>query len=365
MNQISAAENYSIQFTPHRWRMFYNEKPLAEASERGFRYGNRFGATRRLPQDGLLTAEQLQQVVLGWETSDEAWHLGMVLIPELAEARGSRWIELASWPDPSRTLFEEIARQAGEELAAVLGVPFYVAPPKEAEAAQVVEPPLPDLPLSAGVWTMQAAGMDGLLLKRGKRWSRRVLGRAAWYFFWMLVYIFVSGATLTAEIALPNAGTIFPDPQVLPYVGLGVALLLLGLCVNQLLLLFQEPDTIEIDGQQRTIQVRRGEKVIWELAGLDVQSVYVSEVAKKKARNNTTEYGEINLHLGVGAFHMILNHDEPQENKDFPAPYNPFPRTDPEIEEMTADRIATPLQAIGLYIARRLGADAWYDLRLR
>jgi hypothetical protein len=364
MDQISAADNHTIHFAPNRWRISYSDKPLAEASERGFRYGNRFGSTRRLPHDGMLSVDLLQQVVLGWEPGDESWHLGLVLIPSLAQERGSRWIELVSWPDHDRSLFEELGVQAGQALASVLGIPFYYAQPQIVESAPA-EPPLPSLPLHSDVWTLNAAedGSGRLVLRRSHIWTQRVLWQAFWHFFWMVIYIAVSGATLHADIALPNTGTFF-DPHYLPYMGLLIALLLLALGIRQILILLREPNIIEIDGAERVVRALRKDKPVWVVSALDAQSVYVSELIRRKKSGSATEYGEINLHLGSGTFSPVITQHEPSTNAGFPAPLHPFPQTDPEIEALTADRLATPLQAMGLYIARKLSIDAWYDLRL-
>src|SRR5688500_11827954 len=100
MNPISAADNHSIHSSLARWRLLHNEKPLAEASPRGFRYGGRFGSSRRLSETGVLEASDILQVVLGWQQTDEYWHLGLILAPRIADERGSRWCELVAWPDP-------------------------------------------------------------------------------------------------------------------------------------------------------------------------------------------------------------------------------------------------------------------------
>ena len=100
MNQISAADNHIIHTSHARWRVIHNDRPLAEATPQGLRYGSRFAATRRLATNGVLDREYIAQVVLGWQHTDEAWHLGLILAPALANERGSRWVELVYWPDP-------------------------------------------------------------------------------------------------------------------------------------------------------------------------------------------------------------------------------------------------------------------------
>src|SRR5688572_2672967 len=108
MNPISAAENHSIHSANARWRLLYSDKPLAEATARGFRYGLRFGSSRRLNESGVLERNDILQVVLGWQQADESWHLGLILASEIAAERGSRWCELVSWPDPDIHVFQDL-----------------------------------------------------------------------------------------------------------------------------------------------------------------------------------------------------------------------------------------------------------------
>ena len=166
MSQISAADNHVILTKNGKWRLIQQERPLAEASPKGFRYSGRFGTTRRLPEAGIIHQDDVQQVVLGWQQTDESWHLGLILAPSLAEQRGSRWCEIVYWPDPEISVFQDLAQQSGQELAQSMGVPFYVIPPQALEPAA---PPreLPPMPLRFGDWRMEATSTkDRYIIKR-------------------------------------------------------------------------------------------------------------------------------------------------------------------------------------------------------
>lgn len=366
MNQISAADNHIIQTSASNWRLLYNEKPLAEGSERGFRYGTRFGSSRRLPEEGSLQREQILQVVLGWQQTDESWHLGLILTPDVAGQRGSRWCELVHWPDPDIAVFQDLAQMTGQGLAQALDVPFYVIPPQTLEPAP---PPrdLPELPLKFADWQMESVASDkhSFVIKRSRAWTMRKLGRIAWYAFWMLVYFLLSTATLISDIALPNTGTLLPNPKYLPYIGLGIVVMLAGMVIYHFVDMFRKPNQIFIDGTRGAVSAWTGRKMRWAVQRVEIQSVYVSEVAKKNEQAPATEYAELNLHLGGGNFHFVLTQDIPEENKHTPQPELMIPRTE-DIREMNREIYYTDLQAAALYISEALGGlPTWYDLRVK
>ncbi len=367
MKHISAADNHTIHVSGRRWRLLTADKPTAEATPNGLRYGGQFARTRRLPPTGTLAPEQIRQVVVGWQQADEAWHLGLILAPELAAERGSRWCELVYWPDPEMDVFDELADRTGQHLAQVLNVPYHGVPPQPTERAH---PPrtLPNPPLYFGLWSMDvaASGKDRLVLERSSRWRWQMLTRSAWYGSLAIVYLVLSLATLTSEIALPNAGTLLPDPQFLPYLGLVSFVFFVGLMLYQLILVNRRPDRVIIDGDERTISGWNGQKQRWEITAADVQSIYVSEVVRGKDDPGSTEYGEINLHLGNGKFHFVLRQDEPQDDTRFEIPESLTKPDDDDLIELTRENAHSDMQATGLYIADVLGnMPVWYDVRVQ
>ncbi len=351
MNRISAAGNLTIDINTDYWRLIANgggqEQILVEASPgQPLRYLPTFAQKRRLPESGVLAGGQIQRVVLGWSQQDEAWHLGLMLDAELTQARGSRWCEIARWPDPDATVFGEIANQAGRSLAMAVQRPFNYLPPQPREAAAPAPPPLPELPLHFDQWTLQKTG--ALEFVRDAGWVRARLLRMIWYGLLAIVYVALSLLTLQGKIALPK-------PEFLPYLGLAVAVLLVGAVVYTAQRLLSTPDRIHIDAA-RVVSGRRGRRVRWQLQPADYQAVYVSQIIGKKGRTHIAQYGEINLLLVNGSFRLLMTTGE-----------NPEPLQNDAggdlLIELKQEDVHTDLQAAGLYVAQALGVPCWYDRR--
>jgi len=368
MDHIAAADNYAAQMTNDRWRLLINDRPTAEITQIGLRYGGKFAHTRRLPPTGIVERGQIAHVVLGWQQADEAWHLGLILAPQLAQSRGSRWCELMRWPDPDITVFQDLSRQAGMHLAQVLKVPFHVVPPRRAESRSAPPPrPLPEPPLSFGWWTLERAPSDKrrFVISLSPRWKLRKYGRIAWHLFWAAAYFWLSWATLTSPIALPNAGTLLPNPEWLPYLGIGIAGFLILLVIVQILRVGRQPSHIIVDGVEGRISAWKNKRLRWQVSAADVQSVYVSEVVKKRSNPPATEYGELNLHLGGGNFAFVVKHHEPEDNDDVPQPKIKPKRNSTHIASLTRENAYTALQMTGLYVAETLDLPVWYDVRVK
>jgi hypothetical protein len=381
MTQISAGNNISIDMQPERWRLILNgeasARVLLEANVgQPLRYGPSFGNTRRLPGEGVLATNSIQQVVLGWSNGDEAWHLGLVLEPSLADARGSRWCEMAHWPDPDASLFVDIATEAGESLARTINRPFNpIAPRIQDKPAPPPPPPLPDLPLKFGVWSFDRAGKpknkrddhnsDTRILQftRASNWVVSKIVRVLWYTVWLAVYLILSIATLTSGLALPNAGTMLPSPQLLPYLGLVSAVILIGMILYIFYELLTKPDKIIIDPTSRTVTALRGQRERWQVAGSDVQSIYVTQVLNKKGKQYIVQHGELNLHRGGGEFWRMF--EQPKE-EELARPWKAEPSDGGDtIFPLTRDAVNSDLQAAGLYVAEALNVPSWYDRRVK
>lgn len=379
MSQISAADNLLIDIEPHRWRLFKNaesENGLIIDATRGepLRLDGQFSRLRRLPPEGLLPLSDVQRVVLGWSGKDESWHLGLVLEPQLAAQRGSRWCEIAHWPDPDTTVFVDLATEAGRSLASIVGRSFNLIPPRPqpAPAAPAPPAPLPDLPLRMGIWTLSWGENNthippearALIFRRASSWAFSRVTRIIWYGLWVVVYIILSIATLTRTLALPNSGTMLPTPELLPVLGLAAALILLGMIAYLLYELVSKPDHIIVDPRSRLVVALRGEGERWRVAAGDVYSVYVTQVVGKKGGKPVVQHGELNLHLGVEDFQRILE-DDSAEAPDRPWKAN-VPLDQDIITPLNGDIVNTNLQAAGLYVARALGnLPCWYDQRVR
>ena len=377
MPRIAVSANSLVDYSPDRWRLiqvYDTDAPkLIVEAKTGlpFRYNGYFAVSRDLPESGEIQLADLGQVVLGWSNETSSWQLGLTLSPELALARSSRWFELLRFTNPDADAHEGAAAQLGAALADTLGIPFSSTSPLTMEPEP--EPiPLEPLPLDLGLWRLEEAsqkhGGDGeLRLIREKRWLRAKQRQIAWYGVLTLVYLWVSIATLTSELGLPIAGTLIPNPAWLPYLGIVVAVLLLLAIGRLLLIILRQPNAIVINQYEKTVSASRGDRQLWKVNAGGVQSIYASELVKKRGRKPTILHGEINLHLLDGRFKPILiDHEkivdgllpgrDPLTEKERPA----------EVHVLEPDAVSTALQAAAIHISVRLGElPVWYDRRLK
>lgn len=366
MTRISAGDNIVIEMASDRWRLLVNTDFVENVNGSGvlmeampdqpLRYTSPFARTRRFPKGGSLSTKYIERVLLGWNEKDEAYHLGLVVGPKLAEARGSRWCELARWPDPEREVFRQEAQQAGQALADVLGCPFRVAPEPKRKAPppeQIV--PLPSLPLAMQEWEMSREPNGWLVFVRQGQWARERVRRVAWYGFWTVIYILLALATLRSDIALPR-------PAFLPYLGLATAAMLVVLVAYSVYELRNKARRIVIDPATRqvwgTVKDLNG-KPVWRMGREHVDSVYVSQVVKL-ATETKLEHAEINLRLTSGGYRHLIRQEDEETLSNSPS----FESTT-DIFPLDRTAIQTEMQAAGAYIADALGVPVWYDHRVK
>jgi hypothetical protein len=355
MERISAAANLTIEVDAERWRLLVNglaqEKVLLEAvAGESIRTESSFATRRRLPDNGRLPLESVQRVVLGWSPEDESWHLGLLLEPELARRRGSRWCELARWPDPDVTVFSDVAARAGRALAQKLARPFNLIEPEVALPEAPPPPPLKPLPLPFEIWTLEKSST--LQFTRNAAWLRSQLLRLAWYTVLIVIYIILSVFTLRQIIALPR-------PEFLPYLGLATAALLIGLSLYTIWQILRQPNRIIVE--PRGIRALRGKSVRWSIPRESIEAVYVTEVFGKKSKNHTVQHGELSLYLSDGSFRNLLVQQHPVEMGVSPDHSLPEDGVSP----LTLYSARGDLQMAGLYIAQTLNAECRYDRRCR
>ncbi len=129
METIRAANNLVIELGRGLWQLsngMSRERPLliATLGAAALAYRPAFAEARQLPANGGLPVKEVEEVVVGWSLIDRAWHLGFLLGPTTAAARGGRWCELAHWPDDYALLSAHEAERAGAALAEVLQCRF-------------------------------------------------------------------------------------------------------------------------------------------------------------------------------------------------------------------------------------------------
>ena len=222
------------------------------------------------------------------------------------------------------------------------------------------------------MWRLQPAdeadaGQGELRLLREKRWLRGRLRQIAWYGLWIVIYLWVSIATLTSELGLPIAGTLIPNPAWLPYLGLVVAGLLVLAIARQIMIILREPDALLIQPWERSVGAWRGNKQLWKVKSGSIQSVYASEIVKKRGRRPTLLHGEINLHLLDGSFLSLLIDREKIVDALLPGSDPIAEKKRPEgVLALEPAEATTALQAAAIHIGISLGElPVWYDRRLR
>ena len=374
MTRIAVSANSLVDYSPDRWRLIKVDDRKAPTlvleAKRGapLRFDAYFAASRDLPESGEILEADLGQVVLGWSNESESWQLGLTLSPEISLTRSSRWFEILRFTHPDPARHEETASRLGKALAQALDIPF-ASTEAGIEAEPEPEPiPLVDLPLSLGMWRLQPADDGGeMRLLREKRWLQGRLRQIAWYGLWTVVYLWVSIATLNSELGLPIAGTLIPNPAWLPYLGLVVAALLALAIARQIMIVLREPDALLINPWERAVGAWRGDKQLWKVKAGGVQSVYASEIVKKRGRRPTILHGEINLHLLDGSFLSLMIDREKIVDALLPGNDATAEKKRPEgVHALEPAEATTALQAAAIHIALSLGElPVWYDRRLR
>ncbi|MCA9895636.1 MAG: hypothetical protein KC615_21775, partial [Anaerolineae bacterium] len=114
-----------------------------------------------------------------------------------------------------------------------------------------------------------------------------------------------------------------------------------------------------------SISAYAGKSRKWQQSVPDIQSIYVSEMVKKKSNDPTVEHGEINLHLGGGKFFHVMQQGQADTNDTAPRSANKPRRQADAIMPLTRDMLHSHLQSIGLHIAEALHAPCWYDMRIK
>ncbi len=359
MEQISAAGNLTIEVSPDQWRLVANgngkERVLIEAAAgQPLRYPEIFASKRRLPEQGSLPVDNVQRVVLGWSHEDESWHLGLLLGPEIALKRGSRWCEIARWPDPETNVFSDVALQAGRSLARTITRPFNLIEPQTKDQAPTAPPPaLRSLPLNFDLWTLEKQNQNILEFILSPRWARGMILRIVWYALLIAVYLILSIVTLEQIIALPK-------PEFLPYLGLVTAIFLIFMILYTFFQLITKPSQIDVTGDG--VIARRGNSERWNVSKKAVQAVYVSEIVNKKGTKRVVYHGEINLLLQDGGFRTILEQPHSVEDPN-------YEKKEDQITEavfpLNAYNAHSDLQMAGLYVAQALGVECRYDRRVK
>jgi hypothetical protein len=321
-----AAHNLTIQHDGSSWRLYNgaqapdlsNNQPggliaLFEAQLEHITCLPAFAKARKLPNSGQLVPADIARVVVGWAPESKNWHLGILLAAKPENNFQQHWCSLASWPSgPSNESYDQ-ARLAGLALARVIKRPFQLVPAPEPvppmsgetqpitrtqemrvikavssgqSAATTVEPavppaaqpaiePVPEVlphkpPFEFEEWTMQETGRGFVWLRRG-RWLVGAVMRAAGYVVLALLFLLLGIGTQTRGLAAV-------EPFWLPWLGLAVAVLLVGLAFRAIWSVMMVTDVL-VDMTRREVRCQRrffGQPV-WRASFDQIAYVLVSQ----------------------------------------------------------------------------------------
>ncbi|MCE2489421.1 MAG: hypothetical protein J4G17_05540 [Anaerolineae bacterium] len=369
MDSVAAADNLTIEMTPKSWRLYVDDlhgaHELLDAVPDGrLSYSPAFADSRRLPAGGTLANAHVEHILLGWSANDEAWHLGLLLAPQLASLRDSRWCELAHWPDPDQSAFRELAENSGLALASVAGRPFQLVEPEapatvapvqeplfEVETPSPAEVPLPRLPLDFSAdWSLETGTTGMLQLVRNPRVARASIRRSLWYAFWAAVFVFLIVASHFSGIAPPG------QPWIPPLAVLSTLVLLVLIIRNQMRFR-NSPDLYIFDSYQMQIRARHGMRVLWSRRIEQLQSLYVTELRQKRRGAGAPTHAELNLHLSNGRFQFLLH------SRQLRLLARETIALEPGVSELHSWHCNSNAQAVALYLAQALELPVWLDRR--
>ncbi|MCS6872041.1 MAG: hypothetical protein NZ571_11350 [Anaerolineae bacterium] len=315
MPTVIAADNLTIRYDSTRWYLYNgqgeSEPPAVSAAPSGMTYTPAFAASRRLPESGFLSTDQVMLVALGYAEEDSAWHLGVMLTPEAALGRGSRWCGLARWKPEAAAEAEPTARA----LAALWEKPFKLIPPSSPAAPPlpIAEPePQPSapeltlmpLPIRADDWEFRATE-GAYILRHSPEWRRGLLMRMIFFALLSPLFAVLSIGALTTPFAPVS-------PEWLPFAGLGIAVLLAGLSIWQLTALRHETSVvIDLRNQLVRLTNRRGTRTRLQFPYESAEYVLISHIVnrRKPAQQATgvqKVWLEVWLHVYAGRRGFIL-----------------------------------------------------------
>jgi len=366
MPTVTAADDLTIQYDSARWYLYNgrgeSELPVVSAAPGGMAYTPAFATARRLPESGFLSAEQIVLVALGYAAEDSAWHLGVMLTPEAALGRGSRWCGLARWHSEAAAAAEPTARA----LAALWEKPFKLIPPSAPAApalpsAEPSEPSAPDLPpmplpILAGDWLLDKRE-GAYILRHSKDWRRGLLIRMLFFSLLAPLFAILSIGALSTPFAPVS-------PEWLPYVGLGIAALLAGLVFWQWRAIRHETCVvIDLRNQLVRLTNRSGSRVRLQFPYESAEYVLISHVVnRRKPADETPRVQKVGLEVWLHIYagrrgFILLAHMSDVEGRA--AEGVAFHQKRP----LHFGELDSPAHHIGGWIARELDVPAYVEER--
>lgn len=397
---IRAAHDLTIQYDESAWRLYHGlpgagapgDVPvLLDARPDKITCARSFALARNLPLNGRLTPADVAQVVVGWAAESRTWNLGLLLAAKPESGFKSTWCGLASWPTGPAHESAQAAHQAGHALARLLNRPLHLVPapdaaPRVTGETQAVEstvrmspvdvarvpsaapaqPTVPEIPVNRPPfefedWVMRE-GARGFVWQRRNRWVVGTLLRAGMLFVFAILFVLLGVGTQSRGLAQV-------EPTWLPWLGLTVAVVLLGLAAWAIWSLLSTRDVI-VDMTRREVrcQDRWGGRTVWRVPFDRLDYVLVSQTPLRP-QGRTTGQRQIKtqqavwLHLSNGErFWQVV------ALKEIEGTCHNWERvkhtyTTTGRRPLKLAHYDTPAHHAARVMARAIGADVWLDIR--
>lgn len=400
---LRAAHNLTITILPHAWRLYNGlphpeaqdlPAPLVEASPQQIACAAAFAQARQLPRP-VLVPEDIARVVVGWAPETRTWHLGLLLAAQTQDQPRLRWCGLVSWPAGSAHQHRDAAHTAGRALAQLIRRPLHVIPapaqpvPDSGDTQPVqstarLEPrPLPAPPIERPIttpvipqrpaiapqqppivfeeWILRATPQGYLWARRGRALAGTIL-RAGILAALVVLYIVLGVGTQTSGLAEVRPGW-------LPWLGLGVALVLTGLVAASLAQLLGTTDLL-IDTRARTVTARGrfSGRRRWQVPFDQVAYVLLSQTPARQ-QGSARDGGavpiqqDVWLHLYDGTHFRPLAALEGVTGTSARWDEIREAQKTPGRRRLRLDEYDTPAHHAAQVLANAIDVEAWLDIR--
>jgi hypothetical protein len=392
METIHAAHNLTITIESGSWQLlngtYHPDRAGAPVSLLAAQPGQitcsrAFAQARQLPADGTLVPADVARIVVGWAPESQNWHLGLLLAARPETDFKMRWCGLASWPRGQETDYVNQARQAGQALANLIDRPFHLIPPAQRQVNNLSETQpqqatvrLDDDDIEANIeaavelvpppyefeeWVMQAVP-KGYVWQRRSQWVAMAGLRAV--FFAVL-----AGSFLVLGFGTQTRGLAPVEPRWLPWMGIGVAVMLIVNALRQAWLFLSVTDVI-VDTTTREVrsQSRFITRVQWRAPFDRVAYVLVSQsparsLGRKGTDSSVAVAQDVWVHLYDGQeFHQIATLGRVEGTSRL---WDVVRRTQKTRgrRPLRLARYNSPAHQAAQVMAQAIGSRVWLDIR--
>jgi hypothetical protein len=297
---IRAAHNLTIELGSATWRLVngsrHRERPgavtaLLEASPGEITCSPAFARARQIPGEGL-SPEDVARVVVGWAPESHNWHLGLLLAARPDSQSRMRWCGLASWPSGEPPEFATQAKLAGQRLARIINRPFHIVAPAVGPATPVMDTqPVQTTARMEPVVVERPAAEEPALQTPPFEFSDMVMAAVPRGYVWQVRsrvlllmgakavgLLVLVGLYLLMSIGAETRGLAPVSPNWLPWLGIAVAVLLVGVALRNLWKLLKVTHVIiDTTGGEVRCQNRFTGRMQWHVPFGEAAYVLVSQ----------------------------------------------------------------------------------------